>query len=68
MRKWLKQMRLARKLTQEQLASMVDVDTTTINKIELGHRRPSVEIAKAIAKELGFDWAIFFEECERTSA
>ncbi len=34
------------------------------NLIEAGKRRPSVEVAKAIAVVLGFDWTRFYtDEC-----
>lgn len=33
-----------------------------ISKIELGERRPSVEVAKKIAAVLGFDWTRFYED------
>lgn len=41
---------------------MVGVDVTTINKIELGERRPSPDTAKAIALVLGFNWTKFYED------
>lgn len=68
MRKWFKDLRMSKRFTQEKLAEMVDVDTSTINKIELGHRRPSVEVAKSLSEILGFDWTLFFSECDKTSA
>jgi transcriptional regulator with XRE-family HTH domain len=35
-----------------------------VSKIELGERRPSVEVAKKIAAVLFFDWTLFFEDDE----
>jgi len=35
---------------------MAGVDVTMVSKIELGERRPSVNLAKRIADVLGFDW------------
>lgn len=65
MREWLKNLRLSKGLTQNKIAKMVGVDVTTINKIELGKRRPSPETAKAIAAVLEFDWTLFYENCSR---
>lgn len=67
MRKWFKDLRMSKGYTQEKLADMVDVDTTTINKIELGHRRPSVEVAKSLGELLGFDWTMFFNKREKSA-
>jgi len=61
MRDWLRSKRREKKLTQSELAEMVGADETTISKIEVGERRPSVELAKKIAAVLGFDWTRFYE-------
>jgi putative transcriptional regulator len=61
MRDWLRNKRLEKQLTQAQLAKMVGADATMISKIEVGERRPSVELAKRIAEALGFDWTRFYE-------
>jgi transcriptional regulator with XRE-family HTH domain len=61
MRDWLRNKRLEKQLTQAQLAKMVGADATMISKIEVGERRPSVELAKKIAEALGFDWTRFYE-------
>ena len=66
MRTWLKDIRAKKELTQQEVANAANVDVTMISKIELGERRPSVEVAKKIASVLGFNWTRFFEdECER---
>ncbi len=52
--------RLARGLTQEQVAKITGVDRTTITKIENGTLRPSVKTAQKIAQVLDFDWTLFF--------
>ena len=62
MRNWLRNKRLENKLTQSEIAEMAGVDATMISKIELGERRPSVELAKKIASVLGFNWTRFFED------
>ncbi len=67
MRNWLKDLRIAKDLTQQKVAKLAGVDVTTINKIELGGRRPSPDTAKAIAEVLGFEWTKFYDE-EQESA
>lgn len=62
MRKWLKDLRAKKDLTQQEVANAANVDVTMISKIELGERRPSVEVAKKIAAVLGFKWTRFFED------
>lgn len=65
MRTWLKDIRAKKELTQQEVANAANVDVTMICKIELGERRPSVEVAKKIASVLGFNWTRFFDdECE----
>ena len=62
MRKWLKDARLAKGMTQAHLANKLNIDITTVGKYELGERRPSPEIAQAIAAVLGFDWTLFYQD------
>jgi putative transcriptional regulator len=62
LRTWLKDIRAKKKLTQQEVANAANVDVTMISKIELGERRPSVEVAKKIASVLGFNWTRFFED------
>jgi len=69
MRKWLKNIRKSEQLTQAQLATLVGVDVTSINKYELGERRPSPEVAQRIANKLnfekhGYSWTYFYESRE----
>lgn len=61
MRKWLKEMRKERYLTQEEVAKLAGISRTHYTQIEAGKKTPSVEVAKRIAKSLKFDWVIFFE-------
>ena len=56
----MKGRRLARGLTQEQVAKLAGVDRTTITKIENGTAKPSVKTAQKIAQVLDFDWTLFF--------
>lgn len=62
MRIWLKDIRAQQNMTQQEVAKAANVDVTMISKIELGERRPSVEVAKKIAAVLGFNWTRFFED------
>lgn len=62
LREWLHEIRDARCLTQEQVAKKVKITRAYYTQIESGDRRPSVEVAKAIANLLEFDWTDFFNE------
>ncbi len=61
MRSWLKMFRLQRGLTQQVVADLSNIKRSYYTMIESGNRRPSVSVAKDIAKVLGFEWTIFFE-------
>lgn len=67
MRKWLKEIRLNKNMTQSDVADMSGIDVTMYNKIELGNRDPSVETAQAIANVLGFPWTRFYEPEQEAS-
>lgn len=62
MRKWLREMRDDRNLTQEEVAKLSGISRTHYTQIEIGRKTPSVDVAKRIAKTLKFNWVIFFEE------
>ena len=63
-RAWLKSIRIAKGLTQQDVAKSGDFARTYYTMVEQGKRTPSVDMAKSIAKVLGFDWTIFFaDEC-----
>lgn len=58
--------RNVKKYTHEQVAALASYNGKRISRqfygmIENGDRRPSVEVAKAIAKVLDIEWTIFFE-------
>ena len=57
----LKEERLKKGLTQQQLAEILGITRQTISHIECGRIKPSIDNAKAIAKVLNFDWANFFK-------
>ena len=44
----IKELRIAKGMTQEQLANECGVQRTTITMIELGENKPSVELAKKL--------------------
>ena len=60
MRKWLIELRKG--YSQTQIAEVVGITQQMYSAIELGERRPSVEVAKKIAAVLGFKWTRFFED------
>ena len=43
---------MSKRITQEELAEMLEVSPTHVKHIESGHRKPSVEILFALAKIL----------------
>lgn len=47
-----KEYRVKRKLTQEQLASLTNLDTRTIQRVESGERCPSIESLSKLIKAL----------------
>lgn len=57
----LKQLRLSRKLTQDQLAQMSGLNVRTIQRIESGHNA-SVESKKCLAAALEVDIHVFDQE------
>ena len=64
MRKWLKELRINKSLTQQSVADRSNIERAYYTMIEAGDRNPSVHVAKAIALVIGFDWTIFFDtEC-----
>lgn len=60
MRKWLIELRKG--YSQTQIAEAVGISQQMYSFIELGVRRPSVEVAKKIASVLGFDWTLFYQD------
>lgn len=58
----LKELRIAKGLTQEQLANECGVQRTTITMIELGENKPSVELAKKLGEILEVTWSDIFED------
>lgn len=56
----LKEVREKAGVTQEQLAEKIGVTRQSIGSYENGVVRPSVDVAKAIGKELDFDWTLLY--------
>lgn len=61
-RKWLKKIRNEKGLTQQDVADSGGFARTYYTMVEQGKRTPSVDVAKSIARVLGFEWTIFFED------
>lgn len=61
MRNWLKEIRLQKGQTQNDVASLANIERSYYTMIETGKRMPSVTVAKSIGRAMGFDWTIFFE-------
>ena len=59
---WLKELRKEAKMTQDAVAKKSSLSRAAYTNIETGKRRPSVKVAKALGKALGFDWTRFYEE------
>lgn len=57
----IKELRIAKGFTQEQLANECGVQRTTITMIETGENKPSVPLAQKLGQVLEVDWKGFFE-------
>jgi transcriptional regulator with XRE-family HTH domain len=60
----LKNLRDARALTQEQMALDLNVATSTLSRIELGRRSPSLELLNKIAQRLDLPVSEIFRAAE----
>ena len=58
----VKELRMSKGLTQEQLATECGVQRTTITMIELGENKPSVELAKKLGEIFEIAWSDIFED------
>lgn len=56
---WLTEIRGGR--SQYRMAAEIGIAQSTYASIEVGSRRPSVDMAKKIARVMGFEWTRFFE-------
>jgi putative transcriptional regulator len=67
LRNWLKNLRLQRGFTQQDVAQRTKIERSYYTMIENGDRNPSVNVAKQLATAIGFDWTLFFEhQCNET--
>ncbi len=66
-RKWLKEMREGKNLTQECLAKATGITRQHIGMLENGVSNPSPMLAKKIAEVLGFEWTKFYEDKPKVS-
>ena len=62
---WLAEIRGER--SQCKIAEEIGIAQSTYASIEVGSRQPSVQMAKRIAKALGFDWTRFFEDTDESA-
>lgn len=67
MRHWLKQFRLIKGLTQEEVAKISGISRSYYADVERGVANAGGGAAKRIADALGFDMALFFEDKLRVS-
>ena len=57
---YIKQRRLERGLTQEEVAKMLGISQVSYGRYELGQREPGLDLIYRIAEALQFDVADFF--------
>lgn len=60
-REWLKELRKEKRISQDKIAELSEISQSLYGFIENGYRRPSVDVAKRIAKILKFNWVRFYE-------
>jgi len=53
---YLKQIREQKKIPQRKVAHRLDIDTSTLSKMELGERQISIAMIKGLAEILGLDY------------
>ena len=58
----IKKLREDKKVSQEQLAHLADVDRSYMSKIENGSVHISINILERIVKALGITFNVFFED------
>lgn len=58
----LRRLRLARKLTQEQLGHEAGIDLTYVGRIERNQKNPTVDVIGRLAAALGVHPSAFFDE------
>jgi len=68
MRHWLKQMRLAKGLTQVEVAKLSGISRSYYADIERGTANAGGSTAKSIADALGFEMSLFFADVGRVTS
>lgn len=67
MRHWLRQMRLSKNMTQEQVAKLSGISRSYYADVERGVANAGGSAAKRISDTLGFDMSLFFEDKVRVT-
>lgn len=57
----IKELRKDRKLSQDQLSEMIDIDPKHLSRIEVGNSYPSLDTLENISKSLGVEMKDLFE-------
>lgn len=60
--------RKERGLTQMELGERVGIAQRTVAAYESGERRPSIDVAQRLAKELDVAWPDFYDENEESES
>ncbi len=63
----LRELRLARQLTQEELGRRAGLSMTYISLVETGKRNPTITAVSAVLDVLRVSWAEFGAEMDRSS-
>ena len=64
----LKELRATKNMSQKELAKQIGVSQAYVCALELGKRKnPSIEVIRAIARELNVDAALVLEAIDRTA-
>lgn len=58
----LKEYRMKRDVTQEEVAKECGIKRSYYSMIETGKRTPSVSVAKRLAEYFDFNWTLFFTQ------
>ena len=66
-REWLVAYRVAKNLSQDDVAKAIGVTQMTISNIENGIRRPSPQVAQALGRIFKFDWTKFYEDTSKVT-
>lgn len=61
-RQWLQTFREQSGMSQEEVATHVEITRQYYGMIENGIRNPSVDVAQKLGALLNFNWIIFFED------